>query len=113
MATKKARVLVDVRIEGIDYKPNTVIEADEALIKELVKSGHLDATPAAVKYMVEEEGAKIIAHVSPEEAANAQKLAALMMEVEQLEVKLAAAAEAEKAELQKQIDAKKAELSAL
>lgn len=48
MASKKARVLVDAKIDGEQYKPNDVATFDEAVIK--AHTGVLDADPAAVKY---------------------------------------------------------------
>lgn len=66
MATKKARILVDTTVDGIPYKCNNVIEADESVIKDLVKSGEADASAPAVKYMLEEAGADVIKHASPD-----------------------------------------------
>lgn len=65
MALKKARILSNIQLDGIDYKPNQVIEADADLIKAQVKAGTVDDSSAAVKYCVEELDAKVIQHAAP------------------------------------------------
>lgn len=47
-ATKKARVLVDITIDGEAHKPDAVVVVDAATLAAHV--GALDANPAAVKY---------------------------------------------------------------
>ncbi|TVO75132.1 hypothetical protein [Sedimenticola selenatireducens] len=61
MSMKKARILVNTPLDGIDYKPNQVIEAEAATIKDLVNAGFADDKPAAVKYCLE-EGEEVITH---------------------------------------------------
>ncbi len=67
MAMKKARILVDTPIDGIDYQPNQVIEADAELIRDLEKAGFVDSKKAAVDYCIKEEGEEVITHASPSE----------------------------------------------
>ena len=57
MATKKARVLVDMTIGETKLKPNDVIEASAAQIKSFGES--VDASAEAVKYCLA-NGAKVI-----------------------------------------------------
>ena len=80
MSMKKARILVDTPLDGVQYKPNQVIEAEADTIKELVKAGFADDKAAAVKYCLADEDAKVIKHepavqaeeVSQETAEGAQ-----------------------------------------
>lgn len=115
MAIKKARVLSDIRLDGIDYKPNQVIEADADLIKAQVKVGTVDDSPAAVKYCVEELNAKVIQHATPASNAAVRAAAkeALQAEIAALEKSLANAADADKTGIAAQLAAKQEELAAL
>jgi len=61
MSMKKARILVNTPLDGFDYTPNQVIEAEADTIKDLVNAGFADDKPAAVKYCIE-EGARVITH---------------------------------------------------
>jgi len=74
MATKTARLLKKATIEGVDYQPDQLIDADVALVKSLVKSDTVDDAAAAVKYCLS-NGAKVITHQSQEDkqAAEAAK----------------------------------------
>lgn len=92
MANKKARILVDKEIDGVFYKVNQVIEADSALIKELVREGAVDDSAAAVKYCID-QGANPILHQTPADVA--------------------AAADADKLAIQTALDAKQAASAAL
>lgn len=115
MATKKslvlARVLVETRVDGIDYKPNQVIEASASVIKGLGEA--VDASAAAVKYCLEHEGAKVIPHKAPEDPAIVATRADLTAEIASLEEALAAAADADKPAIQAELDAKQSELADL
>lgn len=117
MANKKARILVDKLIDGVQYKCNQVIDADSALIKELVKEGAVDDHPSAVKHCTDNEGEEPILHQSPPstkaEAKRAAASAALTAEIAQLEADYEAAAEADKPAIQTAWEAKQAELAAL
>lgn len=113
MATKKARMLVDHDVEGLRYKCNSIIEADAAIIKQLVKDGMADDTAAAVKHL-EGEGVEAIVHVSRAEAEAKAKAEALQVEIAALQTKVDATTDAaEKAALEGQIKAKQDELAAL
>lgn len=110
MAIKKARILVDTTVDGVPYKCNQVIEADEAVIKELVKAGEADASAPAVKYMLDEVGSDVVKHASP----GADKAKAIQADIAALEADLAAAADdAAKADITAKIKAKQDELAAL
>ena len=63
MATKKARVLADIVVFGIPFKPNSVIEAEASVIKGL--GDDVDDSAAAVKYAIESEGAEPVLVVEP------------------------------------------------
>jgi hypothetical protein len=110
MAIKKARILVDTTVDGVTYKCNQVIEADEAVVKELVKAGEADASAQAVKYMLDEVGSDVVKHVSRGMA----KAEAIQAEIAALETDLAAAADdAAKADITAKINAKQDELATL
>ena len=119
---KKYRVLSDVTVENQRYLVNQLVLMAVAVAAQHVKDGQLDDSDAAVKYL-ESQGVEPIVHISAEEAAaaaeqleaekKAQALAALEAEIKALEVKLGEVAEADKATIQAEIDAKKAELSTL
>jgi len=59
----KARVLVDRKIEDVDYKANSVIESDEGLINDLVNAGFADKNKKAVDYALKENGGQVIKHM--------------------------------------------------
>lgn len=117
MANKKARILVDKNIDGVHYKCNQVIDADSALIKELVKEGAADDHPDAVKHCIDNEGAEPILHAAlpgtKKEAKRAAAHAALTAELAQLEADYEAAADADKPAIKTAGEAKQAELAAL
>lgn len=109
MANKKARILVDTFVDGVPYKCNQIIEAEESVIKDLVKAGEADASAPAVKYMLEEAGADVVKHASPV----ADKAKAIQADIAALEADLAAADDAAKADIAARIKAKQDELAAL
>lgn len=62
----QARVLADVRIDGVLYRSNSaVIEIDGDIAKPFIKDGSLDDTSAAVKYALGEGGLSLVKHASP------------------------------------------------
>lgn len=70
MANKKARILQAFVLEGLQYKPDQVIEADAATIKSLKEAGNVDDHREAVAY-AESQGARALVHVSEAERAAA------------------------------------------
>ncbi len=87
---KKVRMLVDLEVDGVKYRPNNVVVFPDALGKHILDAGQADDSKAAVAY-AESQGAKPITH---ESAAAAQARAA----VEKLEAELAEARKQRKAE---------------
>lgn len=65
---KKVRVLVDTRIEGIDYKINQVVELPDDVAKAYADAGVVDPAKAAVAYAVG-EGAEVVVHAEVIEGA--------------------------------------------
>lgn len=67
MAKKiQARVLADVRIDGVLYRSGEhVVELDGDVAKPFIKDGSLDDALAAVKYALGDGGAKLVKHASP------------------------------------------------
>lgn len=130
MANKQARILTKKIIDGVEYKPNQVIDADAALIKQLVKDGIACDDAKSVKYCLD-EGEAPIAHQAPasekltkaqakaqaEEAARlkGEAITALEAELVRLNTELTAAADAnaDTETIVAQIEAKQAELDAL
>ncbi len=67
MAKKiKARVLADVRIDGVLYRSDSaVLEIDVDVAKSFIKDGALDDSPAAVAYALGDGGLPLVKHVEP------------------------------------------------
>ena len=61
--SKDVRVLVDVQIEGADYKVNQVVRLSADLVASY--KGAIDPSPAAVAYCVKELKQDVIEHRSP------------------------------------------------
>lgn len=102
--TVRARVLVDVEIEGKKYVCGRhVVEIDGDVAKSFVKDGALDTSAAAVKYALEEGGAEVVVHTSARQSAADERAA----QVAEIEAALAAADDADKPALQAQLDALK------
>lgn len=117
MALEKARVLKTTHIDGVEFQPDQVIEADALLIKELEKAGAVDSDPGAVKYCMG-EGVKVITHQLQTDAAAAQAqadaIANLQAEIEQLKGDFdAATKKVDKEAITAAAQAKQAELDAL
>ena len=60
------RVLVEVVLVGLTYKPDQVVAFPTALAKSLERDGIADSNKAAVAYCLDTLGAKIITHAPPE-----------------------------------------------
>lgn len=110
MAIKKARILSAMQLGALVLSANDVLSADAAVIKQLVKNGQVDDTPAAVKFC-EDQGCTAVEYAVPSDNAAARKV--LQGEISDLEEKLAAAADADKTALAAQLAAKQEELAAL
>lgn len=72
MPSKKARIIVDARIDGVPYTCNTLIEADAARIKSLVADGAADDSKAAVDYLIE-SGQQAVVHQPVAESVAAKE----------------------------------------
>ena len=48
----KVRVLSDISIDGVEYKPNQVVDLPTAVAKQQVATGNVDASPEAVDYCI-------------------------------------------------------------
>lgn len=68
----KARVLVDTQVQGVDYKPNQLVELPDDIAKSLAKEGIVDTNKAAIAYCVDELKVEVIVHQKPA-AADAQQ----------------------------------------
>lgn len=97
----KVRILVDVKLDGQSYAPNSVVDLPSAVAKSLVESGQADANKEAVAYCIKELGAEVTVHVDSAvaEAAAAAKAAAIA----ELQAKIDAAAPADKAALEAEL----------
>lgn len=58
----KVRVLSDISIDGVEYKPNQVVDLPTAVAKQQVATGNVDASPEAVDYCIAELKAEVIIH---------------------------------------------------
>lgn len=83
-AVRKVRVLVDVELDGVKYKPNHLVSFPEALAKVLIDQGQADASKGAVAYCEGELGLKAIPHEGAAEAAVRAELDKLEGELAQL-----------------------------
>ena len=73
----RVRMLVDHKVEGLNYKCNQVVDFPASLAAELVGGNFVDASPGAVEYGLAELGQEPLVHVSAALAAASQELAAL------------------------------------
>jgi hypothetical protein len=69
---KLARILVDISIEGIQYKSGQVVEFDTATATALEKANQADTNDAAVAY-ARSEGAAPVSHAKKLEVAKASE----------------------------------------
>lgn len=58
----KVRVLSDIQIEGVSYKPNQVVDLPANLAKQQASAGTVDPTAEAVDYCLAELKAEVIVH---------------------------------------------------
>ncbi len=68
----KVRILSDVKVQGVDYKPNQVVDLPANIAKQLAASGSADASNEAVAYCVDELKSEVVVHQKPAEADAAQ-----------------------------------------
>lgn len=68
MANKKYRVLREIELDGKAYKPDSVLQLDEALGKTFEAAGAADSSSAAVAYCEKELEVKTVVHKKPEAA---------------------------------------------
>jgi hypothetical protein len=57
----KARILLDVAIDGVRYEPDQVVDFPAAQAKSLRNEGMIDTSAEAVAYCIE-QGATVIVH---------------------------------------------------
>jgi hypothetical protein len=58
----KARILSDLKMDGLQYRVNQVVDLPSNAAKALEKDGQVDTDKAAVAYCIEELGAVVINH---------------------------------------------------
>lgn len=58
----KVRILSDVKVDGVDYKPNQAVDLPAGLAKQLAASGSADASAEAVAYCVDELKSEVVVH---------------------------------------------------
>lgn len=73
--TVKARVLLDVSIDGVIYRADQVVEFDEGLAKQAKEGGQIDDHPDAVAYCLK-NGAEVVAHATSIEPESGEEVAA-------------------------------------
>lgn len=61
----KVRILADTQVQGVDYKPNQVVDLPDDIAKSLVKEGVADSNKAAIAYCTTELKAEVVTHVVP------------------------------------------------
>jgi hypothetical protein len=75
MIMANVRILADTSLDGIEYKPNQVVDIPGALVKSLKQSGVADDAREAVAYCTSELGVKVIKHGAEPDADAAQAAA--------------------------------------
>lgn len=68
----KVRILSDIKVQGVDYKPNQVVDLPADIAKQLAASGSADASKEAVAYCVDDLKSEVVVHQKPAEADAAQ-----------------------------------------
>lgn len=63
----EARILSSVTIDGVDYKPNQVIDAPKEIIEDFSKAGRMCKKKASIDYCKNDLGVKPIKHIKPSE----------------------------------------------
>lgn len=69
MAKKKVRVIATWSIQGLEYRPNQVVELDELLAKQGIKDGYADGSKEALRYCLDELGVEVVVHEGAGELA--------------------------------------------
>lgn len=94
----KVRVLCTIRVDGVEYHPNQVVDLPPAVAKSFAAEGQVDPHKDAIAYCVRELGAEVIVHADPAavEAAAAAKATAIA----ELQARIDAAAPADKPALE-------------
>ena len=64
----KVRILADVNVQGVDYKPNQVVDFPAGIAKQLAAAGNADASAEAVAYCTDELKSEVVVHQKPESA---------------------------------------------
>ena len=103
----KVRILAACRVGGVAYSPNQVVDFPAVVAKALAADGQVDAHKEAVAYCVNKLGAEVITHQAEPTPEELQ----LREEIEQLEAKLAEAADADTPALEEALAEKKAALA--
>ena len=69
-AAKKTpcRIISAVKLDGVDYTPNQVVEFPTAMLTILKDQGVIDRSKAAVDYCLNELGAQVVAHGAAEDS---------------------------------------------
>lgn len=103
----KVRVLCQITVAGVGYKPDQVVDLPSAVAKSLAAEGQVDPHKEAVAYCIRDLGAEVIVHADPAEvvAASATKAAA----ISDIEQKPAVASDADKPALEADLLKLKAE----
>jgi hypothetical protein len=113
LGVRKVRMLVDVELDGVKYKPNHVVAFPEALGKTLIDSGQADGSRESVAYCEKELGAKLITHETAATAAARAEVDSLEAELAQLKREKRAESDAgKKAKFDARIEDVKAALAA-
>lgn len=69
--TTPCRILSGVKLDGVEYAPNQVVEFPTSMLNVLKEHGVVDPSKAAVEYCVKELGAVAVVHVAAEESDQA------------------------------------------
>lgn len=94
----KVRVLCAIRVDGVQYQPNQVVDLPPAVAKSFAAEGQVDPHKDAIAYCVRNLGAEVIVHADP--AADAAAAVDKATAIADLQAKIAAAAEADKPALE-------------
>lgn len=102
----KVRVLCAIKVDGVPYQPDQVVDLPPGVAKAFAAEGQVDAHKEAVAYCIKELGAEVVLHVDPVEAEAAAVKAAAIAD---LEARIAAAADADKPALEAELATLKGE----
>lgn len=98
----KVRVLCTIRVDGVEYRPNQVVDLPPAVAKSFAAEGQVDPHKDAIAYCVRELGAEVIVHADP---AVVEAAAAKAAAIAELQAKIDAAAPADKPALEAELAA--------